>query len=423
MTTHSIHSGQRGAASLLVTTLLCLATVLVIVYINRHVVVEERISANQLRAAQAFEAAEAGIEWASARLNDAARVGTDCLPSASLSALSSRQRWLRFQGAAGDVVPATWDDAGTPRPLRAACVRDGAGWICSCPIDQAPVLALPAGPATAPSFGIEFAAGPQAGTVRIVSLGCTRRDGDCAAAVDADHEATSRVEAVFALAPALRALPVAALTVRGDVAVGTAALGVHHRSAATGGLALHAGGTVDASALRLTAPAGSALDASLVAGDAALAGLAPDRFFARFFGMTPEAWAAQPAVTRIVCSGDCTGALLAATGAGHRLIIVDGDAALAGPAVFGTPDDPLVLVARGALNLSGDVTIHGVVHGTALSWDTATAPGALVRGGTLVAGDVGGNGAPDLVHDAAILDRLKTRAGSFVRVNGSWKDF
>ena len=136
--THRSPHGQRGAAALLVTTLLCFAMLLVVAYAHRNVVVEEHASANQLRAAQAFEAAEAGIEWALSRLNDPTPAGPDCRPGIDASARSARDRWLRFQGAAGDVVPATWSDAGTTTPLRAACVRGDGGWTCSCPASGAP---------------------------------------------------------------------------------------------------------------------------------------------------------------------------------------------------------------------------------------------------------------------------------------------
>lgn len=423
MTARSIRSRQRGVAGLLVTTLLCLATILVVAYASRHIVVEARVSATQYRTAQAFEAAEAGIEWAVARLNDPARVGADCRPSGDVAATPLRDRWLGFQGSDGRLLPATWNDAGVPVPLRAACVRTAGGWMCSCPLDSAPALPSPVGNATAPAFGIELSAAPQAGIVRIVSMGCTRRDANCSAASGTSHDATSRIEAAFVLWPALRSAPVAALTVRGEVTVGAAAIGAHQRDGASGGLALHAGGAVDASAIRLTAPAGSSLAGSLVAADATLAGLDPERFFMRWFGMGITAWRTQAAVTTVACVGDCTGALRAAVDTGSRLVYVDGDAAITGPAVFGTPDDPVVVVARGPLRMSGAVTLHGVIYGAALRWDDAVAPAALVRGATLVAGHYTGNGAPDFVHDTAILERLKTRAGSFVRVDGSWKDF
>jgi hypothetical protein len=47
----------------------------------------------------------------------------------------------------------------------------------------------------------------------------------------------------------------------------------------------------------------------------------------------------------------------------------------------------------------------------------------VIRGAVIVAGDVRGNTSADIVRDAAVLERLSTARGSFVRVNGSWKDF
>jgi hypothetical protein len=63
------------------------------------------------------------------------------------------------------------------------------------------------------------------------------------------------------------------------------------------------------------------------------------------------------------------------------------------------------------------------VHAASLEWNDATPTAAFVRGAVLVAGDVRGNGAVDVHRDAAVLARLARAAGSFVRINGSWKDF
>ena len=66
--------------------MLCFAMVLAVAVAHRNVVVEEQRSANEMRAASAFEAAEAGLEWALARINDPSRIGADCLPSADAAA-------------------------------------------------------------------------------------------------------------------------------------------------------------------------------------------------------------------------------------------------------------------------------------------------------------------------------------------------
>ena len=419
----SLSTAQRGAASLLVTTLLCFAMVLAVAYANRNLAVEERASANQYRAAQAFEAAEAGLEWSLARLNDSDRVGADCRPSGNLADLPFRDRSLQIAASTGAITPSTWNDAGTPVPLQSACVRTAVGWTCSCPANGPPALPASAGRSVTPAFSIAFSAGPRPGLVRVVSTGCTQAGSVCASTVDAGHEAASRLEAIFALVPSLRAAPAAALTARGQVDAGTAALGAHHRDAASGGLALHAGGRIAGSALRLTAPAGASLPEAVAADDPVLAALTGDRLFLRHFGIDKAAWLAQPAGTRVICSIDCAATIASSIAAGARLIRVEGELALLGPATLGSPTDPIALVATGALRFEGGITIHGIVHGASLEWNDGSAPDALVRGAVVVDGNYRGNAAPDFAHDAAVLSLLKTRAGSFTRINGSWKDF
>ena len=53
----------------------------------------------------------------------------------------------------------------------------------------------------------------------------------------------------------------------------------------------------------------------------------------------------------------------------------------------------------------------------------ATPGRAFIQGAMVVSGSYRGNGAVDLRRDAAVLARLVAGTGSFVRVNGSWKDF
>ena len=415
---------QGGVAALFVTVMLCFAMVLAVAVAHRNVVVEEQRSANELRAASAFEAAEAGLDWALARINDPSPIGVDCQPSAEATALSFRDRMVRLDAASGDVTTLSWLDGGTPVPRQAACVLGEEGWACRCPLDGRPSLPPPAGTAMAPAFVVELAASTRGDVVRVIAVGCTRSGAGaaCAASVDAASEATARLEAAWALLPALRSLPAAALTVQGDVDVGAASLGVGNVDAASGGLAIHAGGRIAATALRIAAPPGASIGASLASDDASLRELTADRFFARTLGMGRAAWADQPAARRIDCASDCADRIGAAIAAGQRLLAIDGDATITGPAAFGHSDDPIVIVASGALRLSGDIELHGVLHAGSLEWNETTPGGAYVRGAVIV-GSYRGNGAVDLHRDAAVLARLRSANGSFVRVNGSWKDF
>ena len=189
-------------AALFVTVMLCFAMVLAVAVAQRNVVVEEARSANELRAASAFEAAEAGLDWALARINDPLRIGADCLPSADPAALSFRDRFLRIGVPSGSLAPSTWSDAGTPTPLQAACVRGAAGWRCSCPTGDRPAPARAARHGR--GAGLRHRPSPQApraDVIRIVVDGCTRSDAGapCAASSDAaqrsDRSARKRLGA------------------------------------------------------------------------------------------------------------------------------------------------------------------------------------------------------------------------------------
>ncbi len=413
---------QRGLAALIVTLSLFFAMVLTAVFVNRNLLVEQHSATNHDRATQAFEAAEAGLEWALAQLNNPQRLGADCTVSATTGAAAFRTRYLRSDTRSGRLAPVEWTDAGSARPLRASCVRSGDAWACSCPADAAPSLSIASGSAAAPSFSIEFAAAERPGVIRIVSTGCSRGVNLCVADDNQRNDATARVETSVALLPALRTPPVAALTARGAVA-STAAFGAHNADPESG-IAIHAGGTITVPAARLTTPAGAALADALLPKDAALAGSTAAQFFASHFGLGKADWSTQPGVVRIDCSVDCVPALLRATDAAGTppLIWADGDLALGGPITVGTLERPVVLVVSGVVRLGDAVQFHGVLHAGAVSWATPAA-GALLRGALLSEAGYGGDGTPALVYDRAVLATLQRASGSFVRVSGSWRDF
>jgi Tfp pilus assembly protein PilX len=423
MPTPKSPAAQRGAATLVVTLTLLFVMLLVLVYVNRNLVFEQRSAANQARSTQAFEAAEAGLEWAQAQLNGRGRIGADCRPSGDAAAAPFRERLLNHDAASASFTPATWLQGTLPMARQAACVRGSAGWTCSCPLSGQPVLSTPEG--TAPAFLVRFEGLAQPGVVRLLATGCNRLGGECAPGSAASAEATAHVELTLGLVPALKTAPAAALTAKGHIDAGAAALGAHHSDAATGGIALHAGGSIDASAARITGPAGSVADDAVLANDSALASLDVDAFFVSHFGMRASAWQQQPAVTTLRCEGPCGTALLGAIEPGivNPLVYVEGELQLDGPLVLGTPERPVAIVASGAAQLRGAVTIHGVLYSRGLRWDATAGTGALVRGAALTDGSYAGSGAPDLAYDAAVLALLKSRAGSFARVNGSWRDF
>ncbi len=249
-----------------------------------------------------------------------------------------------------------------PRAVRPACVREATGWRCGCPEAGSATLGVANEGA---SFSLRLEPAAAAGTLRLVSDGCAHFGGECHPDGAGRDGAVAQHQALIALLPALAAPPTAALTLR---------------------------------------PAGVTADA----------------FFAGLFGLSRAAWTQQPAVRRIDCRDDCGAAIAVAVAQGATLIALPGDATLRGPLVLGTPQRPVLIVAAGALQLQGAVQLTGVAYAASLAW---AAPGASVRGALVSEGTATGDTSLDPQRDAAVLDTLRTRAGSFVRLPGGWRDF
>ena len=348
--TPSLHRAERGATTLAVTLMLLAAMLLVLVAANRNLLVELRQASNQSESTVAFEAAEAGLAWATALLNDATPRGDDC--RAAADGTSFRERHL-------DTAIASL----TPRELRPACVLGATGWTCGCPGAAAATLDDEA--RTGPAFALRLAPGPQPGVLRLSATGCSRWGGECRPDGSGSERAVAQHQALLALQPALALPPAAALTVRP-------------------------------------------------------ASVDPASFFVAHFGLSKAAWSRQPMARTLDCQGDCGAALAALASEGTTLDALPGDLLLRGPLSLGTPQRPMLIAAGGTVQLQGAVTLHGVLYGSGITW---AAPAATVNGALISEGPAGGDTSLLLTRDADVLEALRTRQGSFVRLPGSWRDF
>jgi hypothetical protein len=419
----STRQGQRGAAALIVVLVLLFAMALVATFANRNLLFEQRSSANQYRSTQAFEAAEAGIEWALAQLNANQRIGADCRPGTDPTATSFRSRYLSIAAKTGVATPTTWSNAGVSTPLQASCTRAGNGWSCSCPAQGLPNLPAPTAATPAAAFTVQFAPAGKPGIVRLIANGCTSLAGACLTGATGRADASARIEVALGLVAGLGTPPAATVTTRAGFDAGNAAIGLHNTDPSTG-IAVSAGGTIDAALARLTPPAGAPTTGLLAANDSALAAIPADRLFASYFGVDKAAWQAQPAVTRIRCALDCATQLgeAIAAAADAALIHVDGDLVLAGPLTLGSVQRAVVIVVNGTAQFDGAVGLSGLLYAASVRWN-GTAGAAFVRGALISEGAYQGNGAPELFYDPLVLDTLKHTSGSFARINGSWRDF
>jgi PilX N-terminal len=448
---------QQGLATLVVVMLLFFVVALVAAYANRNLIFEQRTSANQYRSSQALEAAEAGMQWTLAMLN-AGRIDNACKPVVDETQTTFRARVIstvdekRQMSLITSAVPPSTVADFVPR-----CTFDAASteWTCLCAGNNLPAVA---GNQPKPFFRIRFE-----------TVGCTRPDVSCLSTTSPqapDGDAMAAVTSLVTLRTGLSAIPGGPVTAEGDINAGGSAAGLgpltainndpgSPKFAGTNGITFIAGGTVGGYVIPVSLP-GQPGNSSLRADDPRLQALTArvgppaltksDRLFSLVFGMWPNTYQSQPNVVLVPCAGGCTSAAvnaLAQRYPGNPLwvngnLTVNGNIGSlpAGPAASDpttetlaasevAPTGPVVLIVNGNLTLTSGAVVGLLYHrappGTP-DWNLGLG-NATIRGALVTEGNILGAGAQTVTYDAALLNRLQTRVGAYVRVPGAWRDF
>ena len=435
---------SRGVATLVVVMLLFFLLALASAYTNRNLIFEQKAAVNQYRATQAFSAADAGLDWAIAKLN-AGRVTASC-EAGSDSDISFRNRYLGTFATDGTIVAPTRPDA-PGRPLLPACVFDGTSWRCNCPT-QAPALPDVSGADDMHAFRVMFThwgwplgvyADIVPGVVQVVSTGFSRCGGQCLADAPsaAGGEAMAVVSALVALRSGVATPPGAAVTAQGTFThTGTGSMSVinsgQYGGSATvesaNGITIQAGGAVSTTNSSLESLPGTPSERSVVQNDPSFSaqGLSDDeRMFTSVFGMTSDVYRRQPGAVVLDCSTACNASAVqtAVTRNPGLVIWANGNVTLDGN--VGTAAAPLVLVATGQVRLASGV-FYGLIYSRAKpNWSIGNDPSdaGQVHGAIVAAGNLSGQGQQTIQYNADILKRLRTQTGSLIRVPGGWKDF
>ena len=439
---------QTGAATLVVVMVLFFIISLVAAYTSRNLIFEQRTSTNQYRSTQALEAADAGMEWAISMLNHG-RITDSCTTSASAADLSFRERYINTDAVTGKITPVL-SAAGIA--LQPSCVNTPTGWSCSCPTTGVPSISAPTAAGVWPAFRVRFRSvvgipgSPlvprQPGVIMLEVVGCTRVDpagGEQCLSFDgrgALNEGRVLASSLVALTGNPSGPPFAALTARGAVDLGGAALTAVNAAPSGLGITVHSGGTINTAGLVLRTVPGTPEAASIIESDTAFALPATgsfttsDRMFATVFNMRPQTYQTQQAAVTLTCPlGGCTATMVrdAISLNPGRPLWLTGSLIVDSGGDIGTAGNPAVIVVNGDLQFTtAGVNIHGLVFNRlavgSTTWTTSGA-GGRINGAVVAEGAVGGSGTPTIVYDESVLRLLRARNGSFVRVPSSWKDF
>jgi hypothetical protein len=96
---------------------------------------------------------------------------------------------------------------------------------------------------------------------------------------------------------------------------------------------------------------------------------------------------------------------------------VNGNLNIDTAANLGSDIDPLMMIVTGTLAVASNVSITGFVHANSITWSDAT---ASVKGAMVSATSFTATSRATLVYDRPVMDTIRLRYGSFVRVPGSW---
>lgn len=421
--------GQRGAATLLVTMVLLFSTSIIMLYLNRSILFEQKTSANQMRSTSALEMAEAGMEWATGMLNTPYDINTSC-GLLNTTNISFRRKYVQTQWGTGtatatDVAPATTTYPG--------CKVNGNVLTCGCPDVPASGSATASlGTAVLPGFTVAFSTTGDPEAVKIVATGCTAQAGTCTPGTAGNSDATATVSAILKLRPLLRAAPASPLTCGGECNL-SGSYNVINRDVATGGIMVNAGsGITQGSGTAYTSIPGQPIENALVSTDSSLAALAStdttcsgSAMFSAYFGSTIEKYAASPLTKTIPgCNSNsvCGPAVDQAYKDGWRsFYFPDGFARNNSSGSLGTVSDPVTLVSNTGFDVTGVIDIYGMVFSNKAFIDAGTGS-AKIHGAMVTCSDYKNNGNGTLEYDADVLKGVRRSTGALTRVPGSWTD-
>lgn len=421
--------------------LLLFGMTLVAFFGNRIYIFEQKTSANQLRATKAFEAAEAGVEWALGHLNDV--LVLDASPSCTaattnfLGKTSFRDRYAAPTGASGATLAGFYPIANS----MAGCSMSSSGTLtCTCPTaGTVPTI----GGSTDARFRVQF--NPLAGdplAFELVSTGCTSSDSACDGGSTV-ADATAVVRVLLKVVPTFGNASSSALTSGAGSNI-SGALTVVNTDPGTNGITINAGGPVAAgSGTTVVTVPGTPGAASILDNDPSLSALTTadgtgDLFFQSYFGKTMDAYQKDP-LTKVINAADCGSA--AACGAlvsswydkGFQQFFIYPNVSFSNanlPLVgtLGTAAKPIFLAAKQDLELKSNLTAYGMLYGataTATELYDYSGSGAGTLFGSLVSRGAfnKGTGTLNIVYDPKIFGLgAGAPSGILVKVPGSWRD-
>jgi len=364
----SRHHSACGAATLVLTVFLFILSSLIIIYSANHNRLFTSAVGNVARSNQAFEAAEAGLEFAINYLN---------LNSATIKATASGG-YINYSD--GNTTNITQSNGSTFTATYTNPIADNYDLI------------------------------------RITSVG-TSSDGDSTHTVQQEMQSSSM----------LVSIPTTSLSSQGSISLSGSSQVVNPEGETTilaGETVSIIGGAETVNQDGVSSTSGSS-GSDISEADPSLT-ITPDELFQYYFGVDANTIKNMANYYYNYDSNQNYNTILSDKG-GNSVWIdqTSGSGTINSDVVIGTATSPVLLIVNGSLKISGDATFYGMIFVLG-STEVSTTTGSINLYGSLIStGSLDIQGSSTLTFDSGILSDLQeeTALQFYSKVPGSWRDF
>jgi Tfp pilus assembly protein PilX len=361
---------EQGVATLIITLTLLILASLIMIFAANFEIMQEKSSANYMRNIQAFNAAEAGLEYGISY----------------------------FQVNASTIL-----------------ANPSNGYISSTPIPALTNVSM----ANGASYSVIYS-NPIANNYNLITITSTGTSIDTSAVRIVSQQV--QFGSVL-LSPANSTLlSQGAITISGNSTIKNTSSTSTILSGSTVALS-GSSTTVLASG---TSSTSSVLKSDVQTNNTTLSNLSQTDYFATYFGSTPSLVKNQMGtIYSNSTSTDYSSSLKGVTGKSIWIDQTGGIATVTGNTTIGSAANPVLIVVNGDLKLSGNITIYGYIFVFGNNTYESIAGNVNVTGSLASAGPLSISGNTTITYSPTVLSSLKNLSTMkyYAKVPGSWKDF
>ena len=358
---------QQGITVLVLTVVLLLAATVIVVFAAKFSLTQSRITSNQYRNAQAFEAAQAGLEFGMAYLNSSATT-------------------ILANHSGGHLVP--YSDANTTN----VALSNGA------------------------KYSIVYT-NPVANNYQLILVTATGTSDDATS--------TRVVQQEVQYGSSLLAPGTYSLVSTGRIALSgsTTVTNTQTNNTIEAGSSVTGSGSFKTVTSSGTTSTSGNFGSDITQNVSSLANTSSGDLFSDYFGMTEAQYIAKAGHSYSNNSNYAT-TLNGMTNTTVYINAGTGSANFSGSATIGSASAPVLIVIDGNLNISGSLILYGFIFVNGASTATTNLSGSInITGGMATTNNISASGSINMTYDNAVLGNVQNSNAYYARVPGFWKDF